>query len=322
VCRFQNPKNDLFFPRHYLRLLMKLSVIICTHTPRPDYLRRVLDALRTQSLPANQWELLLIDNASTEALAAKWDLSWHPNGRIIREDQLGLTPARLRGIREAAAEVLVFSDDDTVLDAEYLAEALRICDEWPMLGAWGGQPTPEFETPPPAWAGPYLQMLGLCRTEQDCWSNNYDTHSLPIGAGLCILKSVAIQYATVLQSSAQRSGLDRTGSSLLSGGDTDMALTACDMGMGTARFMALKFAHLIPKARLTLEYLLALREGMVFSHVILDSFRPQISPPKPLVRAVAGYFWRMLRCDRYERSFQLAAWRGEWKARRMLGDLK
>ena len=301
---------------------MTISVIICTHNPRVDYLSRVLAALKEQTLPISQWELLLIDNASSETLAGRWDLSWHPHGRIIREEVLGLTPARLRGIREASAEVLVFSDDDTLFDANYLTEALRIANEWPMLGAWGGQPVPEFESPPPGWAGPYLPMLGLCRIERDCWSNHYDTAACPIGAGLCIRRSVAIQYSSDLQASAQRCGLDRTGQALLSGGDTDMTYTACDMGMGMGRFMSLNFVHLIPIRRLTLDYLLALREGMVFSHVILDSYRPEIFPQKPLIRSVAGYLWRILKGDRYERRFQFAAWRGEWKARRLLAVRK
>ena len=41
---------------------MDFSVIICTHNPRSDYLRRVLDALKAQTLLREQWELLLIDN--------------------------------------------------------------------------------------------------------------------------------------------------------------------------------------------------------------------------------------------------------------------
>lgn len=297
---------------------MDISIIICTHNPRADYLRRVLEALKGQTLAREQWELLLIDNASKEPLAGAWDLSWHPNAHVIREDKLGLTPARLRGISEAAADLLVFSDDDTVFDRSYLAEGLRISKEWPMLGAWGGQPTPEFETPSPDWTKPYQAMLGLCQTERDCWSNNYDGLTLPIGAGLCIRRSVAIRYSEVLQASAQRSCLDRAGEGLLAGGDTDVALMACDIGLGTGRYMSLKFTHLIPNRRLTLEYLLALREGMVFSHVILDSYRPQHFPQKPLLRSVAGYLWRILGADRYERRFQLAAWRGEWKARRLL----
>ena len=297
---------------------MNLSVIICTHNPKEDYLRRVLDALKAQTLPIEEWELLLIDNASKESLAGKWDLSWHPNARIIYEAQIGLTPARLRGISEAKSDLLFFSDDDTLFDPNYLAEALRISRVWPMLGAWGGQPVPEFESQPPDWTKPYQAMLGLCRTEADCWSNNYDSYTYPIGAGLCIRRTVASRYSSIVHSSKQRSQLGRTGQGLLAGEDTDMTMTACDMGLGTGRFMSLNFVHLIPNRRLTLEYLLALREGMVFSHIILNSFRPKIFPPKPFLRSVAGYLWRILKGNRYERQFQLAAWRGERKARRLL----
>src|SRR5438045_2554303 len=87
-----------------------ISVVICTHNPRPDYLRRVLEALRNQTLPKKQWELLLIDNASSEPVAGNWDLKWHPNARHIGEYELGLTPARLRGIKESCGELLVFVD--------------------------------------------------------------------------------------------------------------------------------------------------------------------------------------------------------------------
>ena len=74
-----------------------ISVIICTHNPRPDYLRRVLDALKAQTLPKERWELLLIDNASNEPLSGEWDLSWHPHARHIREIQFinGLTAGQL-----------------------------------------------------------------------------------------------------------------------------------------------------------------------------------------------------------------------------------
>ena len=95
-----------------------IAVIICTHNPRPDYLTRVLDALKAQTLPKEEWELLLVDNASTERLAETWELSWHPRARQIREDELGLTPARLRGIRESGGDCLVFVDDDNVLTTD------------------------------------------------------------------------------------------------------------------------------------------------------------------------------------------------------------
>src|SRR5258706_13145188 len=99
---------------------MECSVIICTHNPRADYLKRVLGALKAQTLPKEQWELLLIDNASKESISKLCDLTWHPQARHVREDELGLTAARLRGIAESMGNVLVFIDDDNLLEEDYL----------------------------------------------------------------------------------------------------------------------------------------------------------------------------------------------------------
>ena len=96
----------------------QLSVIICTHNPRQHFLLRVLSALERQSLPAIEWELIIVDNASARPIAEMFDISWHPLGRHVSEEKLGLTSARLRGIEEAKGEFLVFVDDDNVLDFE------------------------------------------------------------------------------------------------------------------------------------------------------------------------------------------------------------
>ena len=48
---------------------MDLSVIICTHNPRVDYLYSVLNALQQQTLSHDQWELILVDNASQDVLS-------------------------------------------------------------------------------------------------------------------------------------------------------------------------------------------------------------------------------------------------------------
>src|SRR5512132_4628719 len=106
--------------------MQHLSVIICAHNPRKLYLERTLRALQAQSLEHSRWELLLIDNASESPLSRDWDLSWHPHARHVVERELGLSAARLRGMREANCELLVFVDDDNVLDAEYLSEAVQI----------------------------------------------------------------------------------------------------------------------------------------------------------------------------------------------------
>ena len=130
--------------------MLDASVIICTHNPRSDYFARVLEGLRNQTLPLHKWELLIVDNASRLPLASSWDISWHPIARHILESELGLSYARRRGIQEASADLIIFVDDDNVLDEKYLAEAIKIKQEWPSLGAWGsGSIRGDFEVEPP-----------------------------------------------------------------------------------------------------------------------------------------------------------------------------
>src|SRR6266568_4862897 len=115
---------------------MQVSVIICCHNPRVDYLARVLEALKAQTLSTDNWELLVVDNASDEALAGWFDISWHPKARHIQERQLGLTAARLCGIHESLGDLCVFVDDDNVLAKNYLEAALDLAHEYPKIGAF------------------------------------------------------------------------------------------------------------------------------------------------------------------------------------------
>lgn len=291
---------------------LNLSVIICAHNPRRDYLEQVLQALKTQSLPQDLWELLLIDNASNVILASEVDLSWHSNAKHIREETLGLTPARLRGIREARAETLVFVDDDNILDSDYLKIALKISEDSPFLGAWGGQIKPQFEKTPPEWTKPYWYHLAIRELEQDQWSNIYHPLTTPHGAGFCVRKVVANHYAKSVQTHPKRAGMGRTGKLLLSCEDADIAYTACDIGLGTGVFVSLHVMHLIPPKRLEEDYLLRLVEGMCYSHVMLDSFRDRPLPNVKLsVPGRVREWYEFLKMSPRERRFHKVRKRGQ-----------
>ena len=282
---------------------MVLSVIICTHNPRPDYLRRVLEALKAQTLPGEQWELLLIDNASKESLAGKWDLSWHPHSRTIREEKLGLTAARLRGMQESKAGVLVFADDDNVLFEDYLLECFKIAEKWTTIGAWGGQQFPEFEGGEPAEA--WKREFWTSTLKRDVWSNNYDAAAVPIGAGICIRREVALKYADLVNRDPIRLRLGRKGSNLNAAEDFDMAFTACDMGLGIGRFCSLKLHHLMPAGRINDDYLLRLNEGFGYSQVVLGALRGNIvSLPSRIDRLVN--FYKRLRIPPMKRRMDIA----------------
>lgn len=276
----------------------EVSVIICAHNPHPDYLRRVLDALKAQTLPKEQWELLLVDNASNEPLASTCNLDWHPMARHIREDELGLTPARLRGIRESTGELLVFVDDDNVLRCDFLAITLQIARDFPFLGAWGGNVEGDFEQQVPEWLKPHLHALAVREVDRDYWSNYYaDNRSMPFGAGLCARKLVATAYARALANRPASRNLGRKGASLVSGEDIDLALTAYDAGFGTGLFRKLRTTHIIPKGRMTLDYLCRLLEGIEYStHLLRKQRNSSYVPPRDstLISWLKAYqIWRL-----------------------------
>jgi len=269
-----------------------VAVILCTHNPRADYLNRVLVGLRRQTLSFQHWELLLIDNASKESVADRFEIGWHPNGRHVREDELGLTPARLRGIAEAVAELLIFVDDDNVLAPDYLEQGLRVASAYSFLGTWGGQCIPEFEVEPAPELKQYLPFLALRTSERDLWTNLAGwSEAYPYGAGLCVRRDVIAEFRRQTMGCRLRLSLDRKGQILLSGQDYDINLTACDMGLGCGVFLTLKLTHLMPARRVTADYMLRVTYGHAFSNALLFTARGK-PPSDPLPTPFKRLLWK------------------------------
>jgi len=224
-----------------------------------------------------QWELLLIDNDSDEPLASRIDLSWHPEGRHIREEELGLTPARLRGIAEAKGDLLIFVDDDNVLQRDYLEAATRISVTRSYLGAFGGSIEAEFEVEPDPRLRSLLPSLAVRGVTQAKWAN-FGIESVPYGAGLCVTAKVARAYAANTRGSETRRCLDRRAGSLMGGGDLDLAMTSYDLGMGVGLFGELVVTHLIDKRRLSPHYLHRICVGGNYSSHVVTYLHTGIAP--------------------------------------------
>jgi glycosyltransferase involved in cell wall biosynthesis len=304
--------------------MFEISVIICTHNPREDYLRRVLEALRAQALPLADWELLLVDNASEKPLAGRVDLSWHPNSYHVREEKTGLTHARLRGIAESHGELLVFVDDDNVLNPGFLAVAIKIGADHPWLGAWGCSCIPEFEIEPPAELRPWLAGLVIEKLTVPVWAKlRKGTDACPMGAGLAVRRKQAVHYRELALKDPLRQALDRCGQSLGSGGDSDMALCGFDLGLGTGRFPELELTHLITAQRLTLKYLEGIHEGFGYAGVVLNAlYQPGLLPKESRwgnARIfVKSFLWRAAGKCRVEGRLRVAEEKGKLRAQRDL----
>ena len=278
--------------------MIKISVIICSHNPREVFLQRTLEALKSQSLPLEDWELLVIDNASDVPLRDRFALSWHPLARHLSEPRLGKLNAWLLGIREARGEFLIFVDDDNLLAKDYLEQALKIGRDRPHIGAWGGNIAPELEKPLPAWIGDQAWRLTILEVKEDIWSNlRDDFKTMPPGAGLCIRKSVGQRYVEWCETNQQSKKLDRTGVGLGGYGDMDLGHCALDIGLGTGKFASLSLTHLIPESRLTLDYFVRHAEGDAASFMLFSAIRGlPLNKPKPatLVGSARWFFHRLI----------------------------
>jgi glycosyltransferase involved in cell wall biosynthesis len=237
--------------------VLKVSVIIPTYNPCLDRLNQTLLALKQQSLSASKWELIIIDNNSSENFEQRLDLSWHPTAKIVREPKQGLTYARLKGMYESHTDILVMVDDDNVLDSTYLENILILFHQHPQIAAVGGKTVPFFEASPPIWLEEFKGSLAL-RDLGDVallsgWENSYPDCA-PIGAGMGLRKEALQSYIGKITSG--REGFsDRKGDQLSSGGDNDIVVEILKSGWQVGYFPQLTLRHIIPAERMTVKYL-------------------------------------------------------------------
>jgi glucosyl-dolichyl phosphate glucuronosyltransferase len=135
-----------------------ISAIIPTLN-RSDGLRRALESLRDQTLPPDKYEIIVVDNGSTDdtqKLVAEFMNAESPGAaaRFIREERLGHHFARHAGIRVARGAILAFIDDDAIADPRWL-EALIDAFKDRKAGCVGGKIKPVWEVEPPEWVRSY-----------------------------------------------------------------------------------------------------------------------------------------------------------------------
>ncbi len=118
---------------------MRCSVVIASKN-RPALLARALDVLRPQ-VDAVGGEIIVVDDGSTPPYDAR-DL---PGIRLFRLEGEGPARARNRGARDARGEIIAFTDDDVLVDPEWLASALSHLQQHPdHAGVVGDTSSPPF----------------------------------------------------------------------------------------------------------------------------------------------------------------------------------
>lgn len=300
-----------------------LSIIICTYNPDENIFKRCLDAIRKASAVYMPHEILLIDNNSSNKFSEQEycrAFCRDCGAKLINETEQGLTPARLRGIREAISDILVFLDDDNFIAPDFIEQGIKVAVENEYIGSWSGRITLEFEKEPEAWTRPYHGLLVKREIEKDYWSNMpHLPETMPCGAGLFVRKQVADYYVELHDTGKRKIQLDRNGGSLFSGGDNDLAACACDIGMGTGIFYMIQLTHYIPAFRTEKKYLLKLAKGIAASAVVLYSLRGELPEKLSLKKKFANKLRWLLKSP-IKKAFFAAVLAGEKTGKKMIGQ--
>ena len=269
---------------------MDISVIICTYNPNLTRLDQTLLALQKQSLDPLSWELIIVDNNSSNGFDVYLDLSFFPNSKIIKEPKQGLTYARLKGFHEAKGEIIIMVDDDNILQNDYLQKTINLFKDHPQIGSAGGRSLPEFEWEAPTWLTGFYGNLALRDLGDDTiitkWENTYP-HSAPIGAGMAIRKLALQSYMDAMDGD-QNMITDRTDISLSSGGDNEINIQILRSGWELGYFPELILKHIIPKERMQVQYLARLLRDTNRSWVQLLE-KHQISPWKKIYKQTLAF---------------------------------
>ncbi len=141
--------------------MIRISLVIPTHN-RASKLIAALRSVAAQTLSRGDWECIAVANNCTDDTLEKFSQFAAENAdcnfRIVEESGIGVSYARNRGFKEAAAEIVAFIDDDEHVNADFLRAYVDFFDAHPAATVAGGRIIAEYPSGRPAWMSRFTEM--------------------------------------------------------------------------------------------------------------------------------------------------------------------
>lgn len=128
-----------------------LSVLFATRN-RAALLPSVLESFTALAAPPGGWELVVVDNGSSDDSRAVAE-SFRDRLPLIClvEPVPGKNAALNTGLAAASGDLVVLTDDDVYPRPDWLVELRAVADDHPDFAVFGGAVLPRWEVPPPDW---------------------------------------------------------------------------------------------------------------------------------------------------------------------------
>ena len=225
------------------------SIIVCTLN-RAQLLSLCLGAtLAEMERTKKRGELLVVDNGSTDdtsstvaALQAR--APHHIRFSYLVETRPGLSVARNHGLKHAKGDILIFVDDDAIVERGWLSSCLDAFERHPEAAAIGGEILPRSDKPIPEWLKPPITGLYSIISLGGDHTRPFPNRILPVGANMAFRRAAL----TARQFSEH---LGRTGSNLISREEGEIFIAIQQRGEKVLYVPAMRVEHIIEPERLT-----------------------------------------------------------------------
>lgn len=162
-------RNHETLPQPPFGPIEKIDLVVCTWN-RASLLEKTIASIKRLIVPFQvQLRVIVVDNASTDGtadllqrFAADEKFNHRHQVLILQESQQGHTHARNRAIADLDSDLLIWTDDDVLLDAFLLQRYVEFADANPQTAFFGGKIEPDFEVTPEKWISEnWEQLKGL-----------------------------------------------------------------------------------------------------------------------------------------------------------------
>lgn len=253
------------------KVIAGVSVVICAHNAAAR-LPKVLAHLLCQKAAPLSWEVLLVDNASTDDTGAVALRCWSAGAsvplRVVRENELGLAAARQRGVHEARYEFVSFVDDDNWVANDWVLRVAELMQAHPRVGALGGYTEFAGDIPAPPWFGKFQGAYAV-GPQADVSGDVTHSRGYLWGAGFTLRRSAMLKLFQAGFNS-QLSG--RKGKILSAGDDSEICHALRLAGWSLWYDADLRLQHFMPAVRLRWPYHRDLWGGFGQSSPMLDAY--------------------------------------------------
>ncbi|MGB0368902.1 MAG: glycosyltransferase, partial [Flavobacteriales bacterium] len=282
-----------------------ISVIVCCYNSCKRITPTLEHLFKQEVSESFNWEIIVIDNNSTDDTANKSKQLYRNSGsaipfRVIKEPNPGLSYARQAGFTASKHEIALMVDDDNWLSSNYLDGIWKTFQTDSTIGMVGGLGIPELSKPAPEWFEHYAYCYATGPQTTDA-KPGIAEHLY--GAGLALKLSVldrliANGFTSLLS--------DRIGNSLMSGGDTELCYAYRMAGVKLYYEPNITFQHELPQERINWSYLRRLFHGFGLTKARMDIYSACIEgKPIPVNGRLPFWFnrvfflWKKLLKDRW-----------------------